>query len=65
MLDSKSLRADPETMAANLARRGFKLDVESFRSFEERRKAVQVEADRLRAEYASKTGASNPGTRRL
>ncbi len=37
-------------MAANLARRGFKLDVESFRSFEERRKAVQVEADRLRAE---------------
>ncbi len=50
MLDSKSLRADPQAVAANLARRGFKLDVESFRSFEERRKAVQVEADRLRAE---------------
>jgi seryl-tRNA synthetase len=33
-----------------LARRGFVLDVGAFAAIEERRKAVQIEADRLRAE---------------
>ncbi|HEX7416943.1 MAG TPA: serine--tRNA ligase [Steroidobacteraceae bacterium] len=50
MLDLKQLRADPEAVAANLVRRGFLLDVSAFRVLEEARKALQVEADRLRAE---------------
>ena len=37
-------------MAANLARRGFNLDVAAFTAIEERRKAAQVESDRVRAE---------------
>jgi seryl-tRNA synthetase len=49
MLDTKLLRADPEAVARNLARRGFVLDVEQFRALEERRKASQVAADELRA----------------
>ena len=50
MLDSKLLRSDPAAVAANLARRGFKLDVATFTALEERRKAAQVESDRVRAE---------------
>jgi seryl-tRNA synthetase len=49
MLDARLLRADPQTVAVNLARRGFSLDVERFRALEERRKAAQVAADRVRA----------------
>jgi seryl-tRNA synthetase len=50
VLDLKQLRADPEAVAANLARRGYRLDVAAFRVLEERRKHWQIEADRLRAE---------------
>ena len=50
MLDPKLLRSDLSAVAAALARRGFVLDVETFAALEERRKAVQIEADRLRAE---------------
>ena len=50
MLDSKQLRTETEAVARNLARRGFALDLEAFRALDERRKAVQIEADRLRAE---------------
>ena len=50
MLDSKLLRSDPAAVAVNLARRGFKLDVAAFSALEERRKAAQVESDRVRAE---------------
>lgn len=50
MLDSKQLRTDTEAVARNLARRGFVLDLEGFRALEERRKQVQIDADRLRAE---------------
>ncbi|MCU0256974.1 MAG: serine--tRNA ligase, partial [Vicinamibacterales bacterium] len=49
MLDAKLLRSDPDAIARNLARRGFVLDVDRFRSLEERRKAAQVAADELRA----------------
>ena len=49
MLDNKLLRSDPAAVAANLARRGFVLDVERFRSLEDRRKAAQVAADEVRA----------------
>ncbi len=50
MLDPKLLRSDLPGVAAALARRGFVLDVAPFATLEERRKAVQIEADRLRAE---------------
>jgi seryl-tRNA synthetase len=50
LLDAKQLRADPAAVAANLARRGFTLDVAAYNSLEERRKAAQIESDRVRAE---------------
>ena len=50
VLDSKLLRADPESVARNLARRGHVLDVQAFRALEERRKHWQMAADRVRAE---------------
>ncbi len=50
MLDPKLLRSDLNGVATQLARRGFVLDVAAFAALEERRKAVQIEADRLRAE---------------
>ena len=50
MLDPKLLRSDPAAVAANLARRGFQLDVAAFSALDERRKAAQVESDRVRAE---------------
>ncbi len=50
MLDPKLLRSDLPGVAAALRRRGFELDVSAFAALEQRRKAVQIEADRLRAE---------------
>ncbi len=50
MIDPKLLRSEPEAVARNLARRGYTLDVGAYRTLEERRKAAQVESDRLRAE---------------
>jgi seryl-tRNA synthetase len=50
VLDPKLLRGDLPAVAANLARRGFALDVAAAAALEERRKASQIEADRLRAE---------------
>ena len=50
MLDPKLLRSDLTGVAAALARRGFVLDVTQFAAFEEQRKGVQMESDRLRAE---------------
>jgi len=59
MLDAKLLRTDLESIARNLARRGFTLDVDHFRALEERRKAAQVAADETRAArnaHAKKVG---------
>ena len=50
MLDPRLLRSDLPAVAANLERRGFALDVAAAAALEERRKASQIEADRLRAE---------------
>ena len=50
MLDPKLLRSDLAGVAAQLARRGFVLDVGEFAALEERRKDMQIEADRLRSE---------------
>jgi seryl-tRNA synthetase len=57
VLDSKQLRTDTEAVAKNLAKRGFVLDLEAFRALEERRKQIQIEADRLRAERNSNAKA--------
>jgi seryl-tRNA synthetase len=59
MLDARLLRSDPAAVAANLARRGFQLDVERFRALEERRKLAQVAADEFRA--ARNAHAKNVG----
>jgi seryl-tRNA synthetase len=50
MLDPKLLRTDPAAVAANLARRGFTLDVSRLASLEESRKKWQMRADELRSE---------------
>ena len=50
LLDSKQLRSDPAGVAANLARRGFSLDVTAYIRFDELRKATQIDADRIRSE---------------
>ncbi len=50
MIDPKLLRTDPDAVARNLARRGYRLDVAALRALEERRKPFAVEVDRLRAE---------------
>jgi seryl-tRNA synthetase len=50
VIDLKLLRAEPDRVAQNLARRGFRLDVDALRALEEKRKPIQVQADRLRAE---------------
>jgi seryl-tRNA synthetase len=50
VLDSKQLRADAAGVAANLARRGFVLDVAAFNALDERRKTAQIESDRVRSE---------------
>ncbi|MBS0580925.1 MAG: serine--tRNA ligase [Proteobacteria bacterium] len=57
MIDPKLLRADPDGVARNLARRGFVLDVAALRAAEEKRKPWQVEVDRLRAERNSNAKA--------
>ncbi len=50
MLDPKLLRVELPKVAAELARRGFSLDVEKIGGLEEQRKVAQIEADGLRAE---------------
>jgi seryl-tRNA synthetase len=50
VIDPKLLRSDLPRVATELARRGFTLDVARIAALEEQRKAVQIEADRLRAE---------------
>lgn len=48
MLDPKLLRSDIEGVAANLARRGFEVDVAAFAELDGRRKELQVKVDELR-----------------
>ena len=47
MLDPKLLRNDIQTVAANLAQRGFTVDIELFNSLEEQRKVIQVKTQEL------------------
>src|SRR5688572_4899211 len=48
MLDPKLLRQDFDTVAANLARRGFKLDRERYSALEAERKELQSRVEGLR-----------------
>jgi seryl-tRNA synthetase len=50
VIDPKLLRNEPEEVARNLARRGYRLDVEALKALEGQRKHWDVEVDRLRAE---------------
>ncbi|HKE94493.1 MAG TPA: serine--tRNA ligase, partial [Povalibacter sp.] len=50
MLDPKLLRSDPAAVAANLARRGFTLDVTRLAALEEVRRKWQLRVDELRNE---------------
>ncbi|MGH8207821.1 MAG: serine--tRNA ligase, partial [Steroidobacteraceae bacterium] len=49
MIDPKLLRAQPEEVARNLARRGYQFDVPGFQALEQQRRHWQIETDRLRA----------------
>ena len=48
MLDPKTLRQDLDAVAANLARRGFKLDRERYLALEAERKELQMRVESLR-----------------
>ncbi|MEK6805638.1 MAG: serine--tRNA ligase [Pseudomonadota bacterium] len=50
MLDPKLLRADPQKIAAQLARRGFVLDLAQYETLETNRKQLQTETEKLQAE---------------
>ena len=50
MIDPKLLRSDPAAVAANLAKRGFTLDVARLGELEESRKKWQIRSDELRNE---------------
>lgn len=49
MLDPRILRTDPEAVARQLARRGFRLDTVALQALEERRKTIQVQTQELQA----------------
>lgn len=57
MLDIKALRNDLDGIARNLARRGFVLDRDDFLALEAKRKALQVEVEKLRAERNARSKA--------
>jgi seryl-tRNA synthetase len=57
VLDPKLLRTEPERVAANLARRGFTLDLPALAALEARRKDVQVRTDQLRSERNARSKA--------
>ncbi len=57
MLDPKRLRSNLQEVAAALAKRGFRLDVERYEALETRRKALQVETQELQNERNSRSKA--------
>ncbi|MGQ0383634.1 MAG: serine--tRNA ligase [Gammaproteobacteria bacterium] len=57
MLDIRQLRNDPQGVAANLARRGYRLDLGKFTELEGRRKEAQVAVDALRNERNTRSRA--------
>ncbi len=57
MLDIRQLRNDPQGVSANLARRGFDLDLAQFSALESRRKEAQIAVDALRNERNTRSKA--------
>lgn len=57
MLDSKLLRSELDATAEKLAGRGFKLDVDTFRALEEKRKSLQIHTEDLQAERNARSKA--------
>jgi seryl-tRNA synthetase len=57
VLDIRQLRNDPQGVAGNLARRGYRLDLEQFSALEGRRKEAQVAVDALRNERNTRSKA--------
>ncbi len=54
MLDLKLVRSEPELIAKALAKRGFKLDVETLNALESERKVLQIKAESLQQERNSR-----------
>jgi seryl-tRNA synthetase len=50
MLDNQLLRDEPQYVATQLLKRGFKFDVTSFIALEEKRKKLQIDTQRLQSE---------------
>ena len=57
MLDIRQLRTDPQGVAANLARRGYALDLVAFTALAARRKDAQIAVDALRNERNTRSKA--------
>ena len=57
MLDPKRLRTELDQVAAQLARRGYTLDVARIQALEEERKIIQVRTQELQAERNSRSKA--------
>ena len=55
MLDQKLLRNDIENVAAQLARRGYQLDIVRFNELENQRKGIQIKTQELQTERNSKS----------
>ena len=55
MLDARHLRTNPDAVAQNLARRGYRLDTARFTGLEKRRKDAQLAVDALRNERNSRS----------
>ena len=50
MIDPKFLRSAPADVSANLAKRNFEFDADAYTALEEKRKSLQVDVEKLRAE---------------
>ena len=50
MIDPKLLRSSPADVSANLAKRNFEFDAGAYAALEEKRKSLQVDVEKLRAE---------------
>ena len=57
MLDPKRLRTELDQVAAQLARRGYTLDVARIQALEDERKVIQVRTQELQAERNSRSKA--------
>ncbi|QBR83323.1 serine--tRNA ligase [Legionella israelensis] len=57
MLDSQLIRDEPHWVAAQLLKRGFKFDVQSFQKLEEKRKTLQVATQALQNERNQRSKA--------